>query len=79
MGLFGKKAGVVCPVCNHDLGRSPNMMLHNLSHVIPSPDGDPGFAWRCGCGEIDGVWKDQTGASAGLTLHMRQRHGLAPF
>jgi hypothetical protein len=72
-------AGVVCPVCSQALGRSPNVARHNLSHAIPSPDGGPGFAWRCGCGEADGVWKDQVGASAGLTQHMQQRHGITPF
>jgi hypothetical protein len=80
MGIFSKSKGVVCAVCEEELGRQPNMLSHNLDHVIPSPDGGPGFAWQCGCGEVDGVWDQRVGAAAGLTDHMRKRHGLLfPF
>jgi hypothetical protein len=80
MGIFSKNKGVVCAVCKEELGRQPNMLLHNLNHVIPSPDGGSGFGWRCGCGEVDGVWDQQAGAAAGLTDHMQKRHGLlSPF
>ena len=80
MGLLGPLGrGVVCPVCGENLGRKPNMASHNLPHVIPAEDGEPGFMWRCGCGEFDGVWDRRVGASAGLTLHMQQRHAIQPF
>jgi hypothetical protein len=54
-------------------------MMHNLEHVVPADDGRSGFMWRCGCGEYDGVWDRSDGAAAGLTIHMTQRHGIAPF
>jgi hypothetical protein len=79
MGLFGKSKGVVCPVCTQDLGKSPNMGAHNVSHALPAEDGGPGFMWRCGCGEYDGVWEQKMGAAAGLTMHMQQLHRIQPF
>ncbi len=79
MGIFGKSRGVVCPVCSEGLGRRPNMATHNIAHALPAHDGGGGFMWRCGCGDVDGVWRDQVGASAGLTMHMQQRHGIQPF
>lgn len=78
MGLFGKKVST-CPVCDLVLAKNENMGLHNLKHVIPSPDGGPGFGWQCGCGDADGVWDGKAGAAAGLTMHMQQRHGISAF
>ncbi len=79
MGLFGKSRGVVCPVCQEDLGRRPNMGAHNMAHVLAAEDGGAGFMWRCGCGGYDGVWEQEFGAAAGLTMHMLQRHQIQPF
>lgn len=80
MAFFGKMTGgVVCPVCGENLDRKPNMGLHNLSHVIPAEDGAPGFMWRCGCGDYDGVWDQKAGAAAGLTIHMQRRHQIQAF
>jgi hypothetical protein len=55
------------------------MGAHNVSHAVPADDGGPGFMWRCGCGEFDGVWEQKFGAAAGLTMHMQQRHRIQPF
>jgi hypothetical protein len=77
MGFFSRRTTATCPVCDAPLER--NMALHNLDHVIAAPDGEPGFAWRCGCGEQDGVWDGKVGAAAALTMHMRDRHGIAPM
>ncbi|WP_156893450.1 hypothetical protein [Actinokineospora enzanensis] len=76
MPIFGKSKSVVCPVCTKNLGRAPNMALHNASHVLPAEDGGPGFMWRCGCGEYAGVWDQKTGAIISLTAHMEKRHQI---
>ena len=77
MGFLGGRKKATCPVCEAPL--EPNVALHNLKHAIPAPDGGSGFAWRCGCGEHDGVWDTKAGAAAGLTMHMQNRHGIAPI
>jgi hypothetical protein len=77
MGLLRKRGGLSCPVCGESLARCSNIALHNLDHALPAQDGQGGFMWRCGCGDLDGVWDDPAGAAAGLTLHFRQRHGIS--
>jgi hypothetical protein len=73
MGLFGKKQET-CPICDAGISKG-GLMMHNLGHAVPATDG-PGYMWKCACGEKDGVWDAETGAAAGLTMHMSQRHGL---
>jgi hypothetical protein len=65
-----------CPVCGAALGLGTSVMMHNLDHALPAEDGESGYMWRCGCGEADGVWDNEMGAAAGLTVHMQQRHGI---
>lgn len=79
LGLFGKKKEAECPVCGDEFATGANVMSHNLKHTTPAPDGRPGFSWRCGCGAVDGVWDDQAGAAAGLTMHFQQAHGITPM
>lgn len=76
MGMFNKPSTVPCPVCQEPLPASSNLMLHNLTHAVPTPDGGSGFIWSCGCGEQDGVWDTAAGAAAGLTQHMQRSHGF---
>jgi hypothetical protein len=68
-----------CPVCSEVFPKNANVALHNLRHALPAEDGGSGYIWRCGCGEMDGVWDQPAGAGAGLTIHMQQRHGIVPM
>ena len=76
MGLFSKNV-VTCPLCNYEFGKGGVSPIHFLEHVSPVDDGGSGFMFVCSlCGEKDGVWEQSTGAMAGITLHLQQRHGL---
>ena len=81
MALFKKKP-VLCPICNADL---PNLSWngngsHWVTHVtqIPEGEGDASgqYTWTCVCGPANMKWPKTSGASSGLSLHMRDRHGF---
>jgi hypothetical protein len=80
MGLFKKtKRNAVCPICSTSLEKS-DQFAHWESHVVKigeeggSAQGD--YTWRCVCGPSNMAWPSDGGATAGLALHMEERHAI---
>jgi len=83
VGIFSKKpkAARPCPICGDDLNQVDNKYSHWHSHVteIPQGQGDASgqFTFNCSCGPAGMKWPKPGGATAGLAMHMEQRHGIA--
>ena len=77
---FFKKSPLPCPICGADLNAT-NKVEHWETHVrvIPEGQGDASgqFTWVCKCGPAGYKWPKSSGASAGLALHMSERHSIS--
>jgi hypothetical protein len=77
MGLFSKKV-VVCPLCDYQFPKSGVELTHFLQHVTDAGGGE--YMYTCEiCDEKDGMCNNDTGAMAGLTMHLQQRHSFSVF
>ncbi len=81
MGLFGTRR-ITCPICRASVDKV-KIEDHFGSHVrqIPPGYGDASgqYTWECVCGPAGMKWPKESGAVAGLMLHMMQRHAIDPF
>jgi hypothetical protein len=81
MSLFAKKPKMTnCPICR-DQFESSGKLEHWESHVSQIPEGHGEatgqYTWECSCGPAGMKWPKVFGASAGLAMHMMERHGIA--
>jgi hypothetical protein len=78
VGLFSRRP-THCPICTAELDKRDHWR-HWDTHVqqIPEGEGDASgqYTWRCVCGPAGMKWPKAGGASAGLALHMQQRHSI---
>lgn len=78
MALFGQRR-TSCPICDEGLLKNETRS-HWHQHItqIPQGHGDASgqYTWNCVCGPSGLKWPKESGAWAGLMLHMQQRHGI---
>ena len=66
-----------CPICNELLTKD-QFSMHWDSHVEKIPAGPHAgdYTWNCSCGPANMGWPSESGAWAGLTIHMQEKHGF---
>jgi len=80
MGIFSKKPQTThCPVCSHDFEGDRQVHWETHLDLIPPGFGEASgqFTWECPkCGPANMKWPTTGGASAGMAVHMSERHGI---
>ena len=90
MGLFDRLTGAgsdkpargsrACPICDELLTKDRSS-THWMDHVVEIESGEAAgnYTWTCSCGPANMAWPSDSGAWAGLKIHMSERHGFPPL
>ncbi|RAY11379.1 hypothetical protein DPM19_30610 [Actinomadura craniellae] len=66
-----------CVLCGHQTADAGHLTEAHIEPAVQQRNGE--YYWECPtCGESDGTWFREVGATRGLADHLRHRHGVTP-